>query len=89
MTARFVQALLGAKYGTSADMWSLACIVFELVTGDMLFEPRSGEKYSRDEDHLALFMELLGRMPRQVCWLSVMHSVYKGFGRVTISLDCF
>mmetsp|Transcript_32832 Transcript_32832/g.93173 ORF Transcript_32832/g.93173 Transcript_32832/m.93173 type:complete len:679 (+) Transcript_32832:145-2181(+) len=63
---RCPEAMLGAKYSTSADMWSLACIIFELVTGDLLFDPRSGEKYSRDEDHLALFMELLGRMPRQV-----------------------
>lgn len=47
-------------------MWSLACVVFELVTGDLLFDPRSGDKWDRDEDHLALFMELMGRMPRRV-----------------------
>ena len=60
------QVLLGAKYSTPADMWSLACMVFELVTGDVLFDPRSGKDYERDEDHLALFMELLGRIPRRV-----------------------
>jgi serine/threonine-protein kinase SRPK3 len=60
------QVLLGAKYSTPSDMWSLACLVFELVTGDQLFDPRSGDNYSRDEDHLALFMELLGPMPRKV-----------------------
>lgn len=37
-----------------------------LLAGDFLFEPKSGDGYSRDEDHLALFMELLGRMPRRV-----------------------
>ncbi len=41
-------------------------MVFELATGDFLFEPRTGPDYDRDEDHLALMMELLGRMPRQV-----------------------
>jgi len=51
---------LGAKYDTSADMWSLACIIFELLTGDLLFDPRTGDNYDRDEDHLALMMELLG-----------------------------
>lgn len=34
--------------------------------GDLLFDPRSGRDYERDEDHLAQFMELLGRMPRRV-----------------------
>lgn len=35
-------------------------------TGDLLFDPRAGEAYDRDEDHLALFLELLGRMPKRV-----------------------
>ncbi|CAD7702095.1 unnamed protein product [Ostreobium quekettii] len=63
---RCPEVLLGAKYCTPADMWSLACMVFELVTGDFLFDPHSGENYSRDEDHLALFIELLGKPPRRI-----------------------
>lgn len=65
-TTRHPQVLLGQKYDTSADVWSLACMVFELVTGDLLFEPKSGKDYDRDEDHLALMMELLGRIPKKV-----------------------
>ena len=41
-------------------------MVFELATGDLLFDPRSGRDYDRDEDHLALVMELLGRPPRRL-----------------------
>lgn len=63
---RCPEVLLGSKYSTSADMWSFACIVFELATGDFLFDPRSGDDFDRDEDHLALMMELLGRMPRKI-----------------------
>lgn len=63
---RCPEVLLGSKYSTSADMWSFACICFELATGDVLFDPHSGDNYQRDEDHLALMMELLGMMPRQI-----------------------
>ncbi|GLI61516.1 hypothetical protein VaNZ11_003896 [Volvox africanus] len=63
---RCPEVIMGAKYSTPADMWSFACVIFELVTGDLLFDPRSGDKWDRDEDHLALFIELLGRMPRKV-----------------------
>ncbi|KAJ0083546.1 hypothetical protein Patl1_30530 [Pistacia atlantica] len=63
---RCPEVLLGSKYSTSADLWSFACICFELATGDVLFDPHSGDNYDRDEDHLALMMELLGMMPRKV-----------------------
>lgn len=63
---RSPEVILGAKYGTSADMWSLACIMFELLTGDLLFDPHSGKAWDRDEDHLAMMYELLGGFPRKM-----------------------
>uniref|UniRef100_A0A8C8CAD7 non-specific serine/threonine protein kinase n=1 Tax=Oncorhynchus tshawytscha TaxID=74940 RepID=A0A8C8CAD7_ONCTS len=39
---------------------------FELATGDYLFEPHSGQDYTRDEDHIALIIELLGKVPRKL-----------------------
>mmetsp|Transcript_4373 Transcript_4373/g.10545 ORF Transcript_4373/g.10545 Transcript_4373/m.10545 type:complete len:1042 (+) Transcript_4373:275-3400(+) len=63
---RAPEVLIGSKYNTSADMWSLGCMTFELLTGDLLFDPRAGDDYDRDEDHLAMFQELLGRMPKRL-----------------------
>jgi serine/threonine protein kinase len=61
---RSVEVLLGCEYDTSADIWSTACMIFELLTGDYLFDPASGQEFNRDEDHLAHIMELLGPVPR-------------------------
>ncbi|XP_032234665.2 SRSF protein kinase 1 isoform X2 [Nematostella vectensis] len=63
---RCLEVLIGAKYGPPSDIWSTACMAFELCTGDFLFEPHSGEDYSRDEDHLAHIIELLGRIPKHI-----------------------
>jgi serine/threonine-protein kinase SRPK3 len=34
--------------------------MFELLTGDQLFEPQGATSYSRDDDHIAQIIELLG-----------------------------
>jgi serine/threonine-protein kinase SRPK3 len=46
---RAPEVILGAKYSTPIDVWSMACIVFELLTGDLLFEPHSGRHYSKND----------------------------------------
>ncbi|XP_052084802.1 SRSF protein kinase 3-like isoform X2 [Mytilus californianus] len=63
---RCLEVLIGAGYGPPADIWSTACMAFELIVGDYLFEPHSGEDYSRDEDHIAHIIELLGPIPRHI-----------------------
>jgi serine/threonine-protein kinase SRPK3 len=60
---RSPEVLLRGSWSSPVDLWSVACMVFEMVTGDFLFDPHGGEGHDRDEDHLAMMMELLGRMP--------------------------
>ena len=62
---RAPEVILGIDYDASTDLWSYACMVFELITGDFLFNPRPGDDYKKNDDHLALFMELLGPAPKK------------------------
>ncbi|XP_055610544.1 SRSF protein kinase 3 [Uranotaenia lowii] len=63
---RSLEVIIGAGYNCSADIWSTACMAFELATGDYLFEPHSGDNYCRDDDHIAHIIELLGPIPKRI-----------------------
>ncbi|CAK62057.1 unnamed protein product (macronuclear) [Paramecium tetraurelia] len=62
---RSPEVLIGTRYNATADLWSFACMLFELLTGDFLFEPRKGAKFLKNDDHLAQIQELTGKFPLQ------------------------
>lgn len=66
---RCPEVLLGARWGPSADIWSVACVLFELLAGgDYLFDPQAGSRYSKDEDHIAQIIELVGEFPQSLAF---------------------
>lgn len=65
---RCPEVILGAKWGTTADVWSASCMIFELLTGDYLFDPAAGTKYNKDDDHVAQIIELLGDFPKSLAF---------------------
>ena len=63
-------------------------MVFELITGDFLFEPRKGKTYSKNDDHLAQIIELLGKMPKNLA-LSGLNSKVLSFHLLYYKLEIF
>ena len=63
---RSPEVILGINYNETADIWSLACMIFELATGDYLFEPKSGENFTKNDDHLSKFIQFLGKIPKKL-----------------------
>jgi len=65
---RSPEAIVGrSDWGASADIWSIACVIFELLTAEYLFDPQSqGELFGKDDDHCAQIIELLGEWPREI-----------------------
>lgn len=55
---RAPEVILGTQYGRAIDMWSLGCILAELLTGHALFP---GEN---EADQLACIIEVLGMPPK-------------------------
>ena len=63
---RAPEVLLLASYGPPVDVWATACLAFELATGQYLLNPEGEARCSREERHLALMVELLGRLPEEL-----------------------
>ncbi|KAM3185362.1 hypothetical protein ACTXT7_006494 [Hymenolepis weldensis] len=57
---RAPEVIFGCEYDTAIDMWSLGCIVAELLTGSPIF-PGEDER-----DQIACIMEVLGLPPSSV-----------------------
>ena len=49
---RALESILAAEYDTSVDMWSVACVIFELLTGEYLFDPHSAFESDYDSSNL-------------------------------------
>ncbi|PCH34476.1 kinase-like protein [Wolfiporia cocos MD-104 SS10] len=56
---RAPEVILGYAWDTPADIWSVGCIVTELLVGFWLFKASAGRGWGVEEDHLARMTEAL------------------------------
>jgi serine/threonine protein kinase len=59
---RAPEIILNLDYDYSCDIWSVGCIVYELVTGYPLFNPKENN-LNQDLNHLFLMEKFLGPIP--------------------------
>lgn len=60
------EIIFGLDYDETIDIWALACIIFELATGDSLFKAKIDANFSLNENHILKFIEILGYIPKQI-----------------------
>jgi serine/threonine-protein kinase SRPK3 len=46
---------------SKVDIWALGCMLYELLTGEILFDPNSGSRGSTDFYHLEMMINLCGQ----------------------------
>lgn len=65
---RSPEVLFGIDLNCRSDLWSLGCMVYELVTGDFLLNPKRKTRVEREMDieHVAMISQLLGPVPVRI-----------------------
>lgn len=58
------EVILGGKCSYAVDIWCLGCLLFELLTGDILFDPIKDSQHNRDYYHLCLINDTCGDFPK-------------------------
>jgi serine/threonine protein kinase len=61
---RSPENILVGKSSYPNDIWALGCTIYEILTGEILFDPIKDKNYSRDFYHLKLINELCGEFPK-------------------------
>ncbi len=54
------EIIVMADCSEKVDIWALGCMLYELMTGEILFDPHSDEKGSTDYHHLEMIINLCG-----------------------------
>jgi len=60
---RAPEIILEYPYNGKCDLWSLGCLVFELISGEVLFEPEKQLRVNKNKDQLHKMIAIFGDIP--------------------------
>lgn len=66
LSYRAPEIILELPFCEKVDVFSAGCVIYELLTGRKMFDPRERDGYTEEEDHLAQIVEKLGPIPLEM-----------------------
>lgn len=60
------EILLGIPHWVETDMWAVGCMVFELLTNQLLFDPRRNNNMGINSAHLLCVIQFFGKIPNSL-----------------------
>lgn len=73
---RAPEIILQYDVSERCDMWSVGCMMYELATGEILFDPHRQPGFSTDRHHLYDIIRFLGRVPPELLKKSKKYDVF-------------
>lgn len=60
--------IINSEYSNKSDIWFVGCFLYELLTGDVLFDVLSvdNKNFEKDREHLYQMFSILGKIPREM-----------------------
>ena len=73
---RAPEVIIKYNYNEKVDIWSLGCLIFELLTGEILFDPKKTRELNRDRIHIKQIYETIDKLPSQMINLCERNKVF-------------
>jgi serine/threonine-protein kinase SRPK3 len=82
--------IINDYYDLKSDIWTLGCLIFEIITGDYLFDiDRCNKSIEIDRSHIHRMYEILGKMPREMAEMcDFSEDLFDNKGRVIKHKNC-